>query len=157
MSDRYTADTINDDALDQLYDRLDRARDAAALHRQGLLTTAELYAVIEAAPEPGPAATQATRPGHVITIEGDPAAAHWASSRAAMSEAIRQMDVDTTNTHTGLVVQPYRDHGEQKWVFRCWGTDTCDGWLSLDHYSEQSAERARDRHVTEEHPNEEQH
>jgi hypothetical protein len=60
MSDRYTADTINDDALDQLYERLDRARDAAALHQQGLLTTAELYAVIEANPEDGPAATQAT-------------------------------------------------------------------------------------------------
>lgn len=50
MNDRYTADTITSDALDALYDRLDRARDAAALHRQGLITTAELYAVIEAAP-----------------------------------------------------------------------------------------------------------
>jgi hypothetical protein len=99
-------------------------------------------------PAPGPAATQATKPGHVITIEGDPAAAH---------EAVRQMDADTTNPHTGLVVQPYRDHGEQKWVFRCWGTDDgCDGWLSLDHYSQQSATRARDRHVAEEHPNKEQ-
>jgi len=54
--------------------------------------------------------------------------------------------------HTGLVVQPYRnDRGEHAWVFRCWGTDTCDGWLSLDHASEQSALRARDRHVAEEH------
>lgn len=55
--------------------------------------------------------------------------------------------------HTGLVVQPYRaDDGRGKWVFRCWGTDDgCDGWLSLDHTSEQSAERARDRHVAEEH------
>ena len=55
--------------------------------------------------------------------------------------------------HTGLTVQPYRraDDGSQKWVFRCWGTDTCDGWLSLDHTSEQSAVRDRDRHVTEEH------
>ena len=53
---------------------------------------------------------------------------------------------------TGLVVQPYRtDRGESAWVFRCWGTDTCDGWLSLDHGSQQSAERARDRHVSEEH------
>jgi hypothetical protein len=53
---------------------------------------------------------------------------------------------------TGLVVQPYRnDRGEPAWVFRCWGTDTCDGWLSLDHSSEQSAQRARDRHVAEEH------
>jgi hypothetical protein len=57
-----------------------------------------------------------------------------------------------TEPHTGLVVQPYRtDRGENAWVFRCWGTDTCDGWLSLDHSSQQSAERARDRHVAEEH------
>ncbi|MFE2311638.1 hypothetical protein ACFXC8_00305 [Streptomyces sp. NPDC059441] len=73
------------------------------------------------------------------------------------AEAVRQMDADTTQPHTGLVVQPYTDHGVQKWVFRCWGTDDgCDGWLSLDHYSLQSAERARDRHVAEEHPAEEQ-
>ncbi|WP_432027421.1 hypothetical protein [Streptomyces sp. 1222.5] len=53
---------------------------------------------------------------------------------------------------TGLAVQPYRtDRGDPAWVFRCWGTDHCDGWLSLDHYSEQSARRARDRHVAEEH------
>jgi hypothetical protein len=61
-----------------------------------------------------------------------------------------------TEPHTGLVVQPYRnDQGQPAWVFRCWGTDTCDGWLSLDHTSQQSAERARDRHVTEEHSKEE--
>lgn len=57
-----------------------------------------------------------------------------------------------TEPHTGLVIQPYRnDRGDNVWVFRCWGSDSCDGWLSLDHHSEQSAERARDRHVTEEH------
>lgn len=57
---------------------------------------------------------------------------------------------------TGLVVQPYRtDRGDPAWVFRCWGTTTCDGWLSLDHTSQQSAERARDRHVNEAH--QEQH
>lgn len=51
-----------------------------------------------------------------------------------------------------LVVQPYRDdHNRPRWVFRCWGTDTCDGLLSLDHTSQQWAERARDRHVAEEH------
>jgi len=55
--------------------------------------------------------------------------------------------------HAGLTVQPYRraDDGSQKWVFRCWGTDTCDGWLSLDHDTERWAEIARDRHVAEEH------
>jgi hypothetical protein len=55
-----------------------------------------------------------------------------------------------------LVVEPYRnDQHQDRWVFRCWGTDTCDGWLSLDHASQQSAERARDRHVSEEHGQEE--
>ncbi|MER5875505.1 hypothetical protein ABT119_06190 [Streptomyces sp. NPDC001910] len=53
----------------------------------------------------------------------------------------------------GLVVDRYRtDRGGIAWCFRCWGTDTCDGWLSLDHFSQQSAERARDRHVAEAHP-----
>jgi hypothetical protein len=54
--------------------------------------------------------------------------------------------------YSGLVVQPYRnDQGKSCWVFRCWGTDTCDGWLSLDHASEQSAVRALTRHFEEHH------
>src|ERR1041384_7599517 len=58
-----------------------------------------------------------------------------------------------TAAHTGLVVQQYRaDDNSQKWVFRCWGTDTCDGWLSLGHATEQSASRALVRHVEEFHP-----
>lgn len=52
----------------------------------------------------------------------------------------------------GLVIKPYTEHGQKKWVFRCWGTGTCDGWVSLDHPSQQSAEQARGRHVAEEHP-----
>lgn len=66
-------------------------------------------------------------------------------------EAVRQLDADP---HEGLVVKPYTDHGRKLWVFRCWGTDTCDGWLSLDHHSEGSAISARDRHITDEHPGE---
>jgi len=73
------------------------------------------------------------------------------TSDGGAAEAVRQMDADPTQPHTGLVVQPYRDCGQQLWVFRCWGTDTCDGYLSLDHTSQQGAEQARDRHVTEEH------
>lgn len=53
MTDRRTASTINDTELDALYDQRDRAeaaltraRDAARLHRQGLLSLTELYAVI---------------------------------------------------------------------------------------------------------------
>lgn len=53
--------------------------------------------------------------------------------------------------HTGLVVQPYRDHGKELWVFRCWGDDHCDGLVSLDHTSQRWAEAARDRHLAEDH------
>jgi hypothetical protein len=63
-----------------------------------------------------------------------------------MAEAI------SLTAHTGLVIQPYRnDRGDPAWVFRCWGTDTCDGWLSLDHSSEQSAARALTSHLAEFH------
>lgn len=52
-----------------------------------------------------------------------------------------------------LAVEPYRnDQGKPAWAFRCWGTTTCAGWLSLDHASENSAEAARDRHLVEAHP-----
>jgi hypothetical protein len=91
-------------------------------------------------------------------------------TRAVVDEALRQAQAerDTAATETqehpapaittGLVVQPYRaDDGTPKWVFRCWGTDTCDGWLSLDHYNQQSAERARDRHIAEAHAEEQPH
>ncbi|MFD1656955.1 hypothetical protein ACFSL4_01570 [Streptomyces caeni] len=70
----------------------------------------------------------------------------------AAREALRQMDADPHGLKAGMVVKAYTDHGRQKWVFRCWGTDTCDGFLSLDHSSQQSAERARDRHLAEAHP-----
>lgn len=58
----------------------------------------------------------------------------------------------TLTAHAGLVVQPYRDdQNRPRWVFRCWGTDTCDGWLALDHTSEQSAGRALVSHIAEFH------
>lgn len=68
-------------------------------------------------------------------------------------EALRQMGADPHGLKTGMVVQSYVDHGDRKWVFRCWGTDDgCDGLLSLDHSSQSSAESARDRHIAEAHP-----
>lgn len=66
-------------------------------------------------------------------------------------EALRQMDDDPHGLKAGMVVQPYTDHGQRKWVFRCWGTDDCGGLLSLDHSSKGSAESARDRHTAEAH------
>lgn len=67
-------------------------------------------------------------------------------------EALRQTDDDPHGLQAGMIVKPYTERGERKWVFRCWGTDDgCDGWLSLDHGSQTSAERARDRHIAEAH------
>lgn len=63
-----------------------------------------------------------------------------------------EISVAPFHPDVSLVVQPYRaDDGTQKWAVRCWGTDTCDGFLSLDHDSQQWAERARDRHAAEAH------
>lgn len=71
----------------------------------------------------------------------------------AASEALRQMEADPHGLKAGIVVQPYSEHGERKWVFRCWGTEAgCHGLLSLDHSSQSSAESARDRHLAESHP-----
>ncbi|MFI6251481.1 hypothetical protein [Streptomyces sp. NPDC051016] len=72
------------------------------------------------------------------------------------AEAVRQLDADPHGLKAGMIVKAYREHGHEKWVFRCWGTSTCDGLLSLDHSSRQGAERARDRHVAEDHDPKEQ-
>jgi hypothetical protein len=227
MNDRYTADTINDDALDQLYDGLDGAyRERAhlvayiaALHPSHIgytdpaaidwlvvtietptgqmswhiaerdrdlfehvrlvpavhnvwdgHTTEEKYARLRrltASPGRAEAALARVRKACASVKAGDQghsAAVDWVVMRVLEAIDARLVNVggapvasspaatQATEPHTGLVVQPYRnDRGENAWVFRCWGTDTCDGWLSLDHYSEQSAERARDRHAAEEH------
>jgi hypothetical protein len=119
-----------------------------------------------------PAATDATQPGawltagtrdlaipeqHRLTVRPvDPEVERAATERArrVADEARRASEqlAALNAPHTGLVVQPYRnDQGRPAWVFRCWGTDTCDGYLSLDHHSQQSAERARDRHLAEDH------
>lgn len=59
MTVRKTLDQMNSDDLDALHERLDRIRDAARLHRQTLIGTSELYAVIEALDAPsGPAPAQ---------------------------------------------------------------------------------------------------
>lgn len=50
-----------------------------------------------------------------------------------------------------MAVQEYTEHGRRLWAFRCWGTDTCDGWLGLGHYTQTSALQERERHVVEMH------
>ncbi|MCU1614921.1 MAG: putative phage protein, partial [Frankiales bacterium] len=66
----------------------------------------------------------------------------FAAEHAAPADRAQQRGgVDAEpEPHTGLVVKAYSDHGLQRWVFRCWGTDTCDGWLSLEHSTQSSAE-----------------
>lgn len=50
-------------------------------------------------------------------------------------------------------VSSYRhDHGHQAWAWRCWGNGNCDGWLSLDHCSHESADRSVSKHLNSEHP-----
>lgn len=62
--------------------------------------------------------------------------------------------IDQTLTDADLlVIEPYRnDQNQPRWAFRCWGTDACDGWLSLELSSERWAEVVRDRHIAEAHP-----
>ena len=50
-----------------------------------------------------------------------------------------------------MVVQEYRERGRTLWAFRCWGTDTCDGWLGLGHHTQTSAKLEQERHVAEAH------
>lgn len=64
MTDRIPLDDMTSDQLDHLYNDLDRARHAAALHRQGLISNIELYAVIEAPTAvPCPACRRADQAG----------------------------------------------------------------------------------------------
>ncbi|WP_413102250.1 hypothetical protein [Streptomyces sp. Inha503] len=52
-----------------------------------------------------------------------------------------------------IEVASYRhDHGHQAWAARCWGNGPCPGWLSVDHYSEESAQRWARHHLAEDHP-----
>lgn len=121
---------------------------------------AELFAHVEHVPADD---RRAQWDGHTTEEKyahiGEHAARLYAEARgrvetplAEEAEAIRQMDADPHGLKAGMVVQPYREYGQEKWVFRCWGTDDgCEGLLSLDHTSKQGAERARDRHVAEDH------
>ena len=61
------------------------------------------------------------------------------------------VEADPHGLKAGMIVAPYTEYGQRKWVFRCWGTDTCEGLVSLDHHSQGAAERARDRHTAEAH------
>lgn len=161
MTIRHTVDTLTSDALDALYEQLEAAE--AGETRRQLATAHEALASATTRAARAEAAIARVRavagwaiqgwsdlsPEKVLlAVEGEQSAPAPAATQATDDER-------PPTITTGLVVQPYRDdHNRPRWVFRCWGTDTCDGWLSLDHHSQQSARRARDRHVTEAHPGE---
>lgn len=47
-----------------------------------------------------------------------------------------------------LVVHRYRrDQGDHAWLYRCWGDGGCDGFLSLDWSSRDTAEREARAHL----------
>lgn len=169
MTDRHTVNTITSDALDALYEQLEAAENSEA--QRQLATAQESFASATTRAARAEAAIERVRRLADGWVKAGPPPlgtlmSRWWDKRliellAALDEpAAGPAATEATDTQknampaitTGLVVQPYRnDHGNPAWVFRCWGTDTCDGWLSLDHTSEQSARRARDRHVAEEH------
>lgn len=128
MTDRHTVDTITSDALDQLY----RERDEARQH----------------------AATIAAQRDRLRQRMHD-LADRWDNALAPdkpYARALRaEISVAPFDPDGAMSVQEYREHGRILWAFRCWGTDTCDGWLGLGHHTETSALLERERHVAEEH------
>lgn len=78
MNDRHTADTINSDALDQLYDSLDGVR-ALQQDLQGITGARWIAeALSKILDPPGPAATQATQPvRQTDTDPDDPPVQCW--------------------------------------------------------------------------------
>ena len=120
------------DMINQLRQAADRLEDLQHT------TDAEAAPPLQDAPEETP---------RLVKVDGVLAEGDADTAR----EALHQMGADPYGIKAGMVVQPYTEHGTRKWVFRCWGTDTCDGLLSLDHFSQSSAESARDRHLAEAH------
>ncbi|WCN06032.1 hypothetical protein [Streptomyces sp. M92] len=128
MTDRLTADTITSDALDQLY----RERDEARQHSATI-------------------AAQRDRLRQRMNALAD----RWDTALAPdkpYARALRaEISVAPFDPDGAMSVQEYREHGRILWAFRCWGTDTCDGWLGLGHRTETSALLERERHVADEH------
>ncbi|MFF8829300.1 hypothetical protein [Streptomyces sp. NPDC015131] len=76
--------------------------------------------------------------------ENDPSDTEAANGAQAGTEGLTLAD--------HLEVAEYRhDHGHLAWAWRCWGDESCDGWLSLDHTSVEAATRAARKHHAEEH------
>ncbi|HEY9410770.1 MAG TPA: hypothetical protein VIP77_14415 [Jiangellaceae bacterium] len=132
---RRTIDQIASDELDQLYERVARAeaeRDTARQHAAAISAQRDRLRQRMN--------TLADRWDHALPVDKP----YARTLRNEISVA------PFHGEHTA--VQPYQaDDRTTKWAARCWGTDTCDGWLSLDHDTQRWAEIALDRHVTEAH------
>lgn len=128
MTDRPTASTITDAQLDRLHRELDEARQSAAA-----------------------IAAQRDRLRQRMNALAD----RWEHALApdkSYARALRaEISVAPFDPEGAMAVQEYTEHGRRLWAFRCWGTETCDGWLGLGHHTETSAWRERERHVAEKH------
>jgi hypothetical protein len=129
LSDRIPLDDMTSDQLDQLYRERDEARQHAAAIaaqrdrlRQRMNTLADRW-----------------------DLEGPP------PGNRPLTELRAEISVAPFDPDGAMTVQEYTEHGRHLWAFRCWGTDTCDGWLGLGHHTQTSALLERERHVTEEH------
>lgn len=180
MTSRHTVDSITSDQLDQLYDQLAALRQVARGYcphcgRGDAAPTATDWEQQKQRADQAEATTARVRdalasfdgrgvlaPGAVnldIPTAGEvlnavrAALDAPASSETGFVPATSQHFADMPRTDADpLVIEPYRDDQNQpRWAFRCWGTDHCDGWLGLGHFSEAGAARERDRHVVEAH------
>ena len=68
-----------------------------------------------------------------------------------LTELRAEISVAPFDPDGAMTVHGYTEHGRHLWAFRCWGTDTCDGWLGLGHHTQTSALLERERHVAEAH------
>lgn len=100
---------------------LERVRNAAALHRKGLISTAELHAVI--GPAPGPAATQATDASWLLAGSRDlsiPAQHHFTAHpvtpqmERAATERARQAASDSERAAAWIAEQNGPTAAEQR-------------------------------------------
>jgi hypothetical protein len=68
-----------------------------------------------------------------------------------LTELRNEISVAPFDPEGAMTVREYTERGRTLWAFRCWGTDTCDGWLGLGHHTQSSALAERERHVAEAH------
>lgn len=130
--ERHTVDTINSDQLDELYDRLAEAQQhtaAIAAQRDRLRQRMN---------------NLADRWDHALAPD------------KAYARTLRdEISVAPFDPDGAMAVREYTERGRHLWAFRCWGTETCDGWLGLGHHTQTSALVERERHAAEAHSTEE--